>query len=710
MSLSIAGYCRLSVDLELDKDNTSIEHQKNIISEYVANRFPEAQLTYYCDRDRSGYTFDQRENYQTMRRQLMLGDHAILIVKDFSRFARRNSKGLVELEDLRDAGVRIISIGDNIDYPTNDEWLSIQFRFLINEMPVTDTSKKIRQVVNHRKKEGTWICNVPYGYTLTDTKRMTIAVDHQARDVVRLIFDLYNGGWGYKKIANHLTQKQIPTPNSLACMRKEEDGESCKLKAKYEWSIVTIQKMLQNDFYIGTLRQNKWARKKINGCDVRTNPEEQIVFENHHEAIIDAKTFLTAQKIYQKRRQTNYRGIKKHENTYSGFLRCGDCGSPMFSMSRSNLAPAYVCGKYHRYGLHGCTSHHVRVDFLDTMLKRYLMRIKDSSAKEIAALQEAVKDESTLISKQNDNITSIETGIENARTQLKGIAKQKVLDKLRHPEQSETIDELYCELESELLNRIAGLENQKDMTTNLKNRIIQVNRVAKTVFQIFDDILAKEKLDKTDLDLLVEKIVVFEDHMDIQLKADITTMLQKPLFDQHEEYVLKIRNQPERRITTNIVSEGDPLEIFTDREGEVILKKYSPIGELNDFSREYAAAMHQNLGHIAAICDKDVVITVAGASRRELMDKAIHEDVEQVMQSRTKVMRSAVKGEELLNIIANDEENQPYRAQVIVPILAEGDAIGAVMLLSREPDVVMGPMEMKIAETAASFIGKQMEQ
>ena len=156
--------------------------------------------------------------------------------------------------------------------------------------------------------------------------------------------------------------------------------------------------------------------------------------------------------------------------------------------------------------------------------------------------------------------------------------------------------------------------------------------------------------------------------------------------------------------------EGDPMEIFTDREGEVILKKYSPIGELNDFSREYAVAMHQNLGHIAAICDKDVIITVAGGSRRELLEKAIHEDVEQVMQTRTKVMRSATKGEELLAITEGDEENHPYKAQVIVPILAEGDAIGAVMLLSREPDVVMGPMELKVAETAASFIGKQMEQ
>lgn len=77
-----------------------------------------------------------------MRRGLMSHKYDILIVKDFSRFSRRNSRGLVELEDLRDAGVRIISIGDGIDFPNDDDWLKIQFQFLINEMPVTDTSKK----------------------------------------------------------------------------------------------------------------------------------------------------------------------------------------------------------------------------------------------------------------------------------------------------------------------------------------------------------------------------------------------------------------------------------------------------------------------------------------------------------------------------------------------------------------------------------------
>ena len=108
---AIAGYARISVDEELDRDNVSIENQKAIIEDFVKHRFPDSTLTFYEDRDRSGYTFEQREGYQEMRRGLMSHKYDILIVKDFSRFSRRNSRGLVELEDLRDAGVRIVTLG-----------------------------------------------------------------------------------------------------------------------------------------------------------------------------------------------------------------------------------------------------------------------------------------------------------------------------------------------------------------------------------------------------------------------------------------------------------------------------------------------------------------------------------------------------------------------------------------------------------------------
>ncbi|MEL7608196.1 MAG: stage V sporulation protein T [Bacillota bacterium] len=157
------------------------------------------------------------------------------------------------------------------------------------------------------------------------------------------------------------------------------------------------------------------------------------------------------------------------------------------------------------------------------------------------------------------------------------------------------------------------------------------------------------------------------------------------------------------------IREGDPLEIFTDREGEVILKKYSPIGELGDFAKEYTESLHHAMGHICAICDKDIIISVSGGARRELMDKAIHEDIERLIKNRERAMYSKSVDGTLLNITVDDEENNMYTAQVIHPILSEGDSIGAVIMLSRDKDAVMGQAEFKVCETAAYFLGKQME-
>ena len=156
------------------------------------------------------------------------------------------------------------------------------------------------------------------------------------------------------------------------------------------------------------------------------------------------------------------------------------------------------------------------------------------------------------------------------------------------------------------------------------------------------------------------------------------------------------------------IREGDPLEIFTDHEGEVILKKYSPIGELGDFAKEYAESLHQAVGHVAVICDKDNVIAVSGGGKRELMEKSVHDDLEQMMKNREKITRNAGDGN-MLCVTTDDQPPTVYTAQTMVPIIAAGDAIGAVALLSRDAGVVMGVMEMKVCETAANFMGKQME-
>lgn len=139
----ISLYARISVDTEKESDeNTSIENQLKIMHDHIQKHFPNCTYKEYIDRDRSGYTFEQRENYMQMRHRLLSGKSKILIVKDFSRFSRRTSKGLGELEDYRDNGIRIISIMDSVDFPADDKWEMIAMRFIMNEMPARTLQRK----------------------------------------------------------------------------------------------------------------------------------------------------------------------------------------------------------------------------------------------------------------------------------------------------------------------------------------------------------------------------------------------------------------------------------------------------------------------------------------------------------------------------------------------------------------------------------------
>ena len=157
------------------------------------------------------------------------------------------------------------------------------------------------------------------------------------------------------------------------------------------------------------------------------------------------------------------------------------------------------------------------------------------------------------------------------------------------------------------------------------------------------------------------------------------------------------------------IREGDPLEIFVDRDGEVILKKYSPIGELGDFAQEYADSLYEAMGHIALIADRDTIIAVAGAPKKEFMNKPLSPAVEKVMETRKSVHISATAEHKFYKDV--DEDSAPkFSVEVIAPIISEGDPIGAVILGTKDKDTKMGDLELKLVETAAGFLAKQMEQ
>lgn len=724
LNIEISLYARISVDTEKESDeNTSIENQLKIMRNFVKQSFPNCSVREYIDKDKSGYTFEQRENYQDMRKALLSGKSKILIVKDFSRFSRRTSLGLWELEQMRDAGVRIISIMDSVDFPTHDDWLNISVRFMTNELPVTETSKKVRKSIKAMQQEGEWLCAVPYGYILkTVFNKQVVEIVPDEAEIVKEIFRLYAyEGRGYDTIAKILTEKNIPTPRMKEKERAEQQGKVYKRQVSKAWNTATLDGLLRNDFYCGIYRGNKYTRGSINGSDKKTDKDEHIVIPNHHTPIIDDKLFFFTQTQLELRcsEHTHYRGVKKYPTPYTGYLFCGDCNSPMFSRSRSDLAPSYICGGYQKNSKGGCSTHHTRVDFLDNVLKDYIRLVKENCKDMITELEKTIATEADSVKESEKVIKLLEGQLASAKEELKAVKKQKVKELASSPEDPDLIEETYLDIEEEITHRIHGLQEQLKHNMSKRGQVIEIARVSKTVFEVFDDILKKEQLTKVEIGLIVKKITVFESGIiEIKLRADIEQLLKTGTLPNEDnanfhfdsignsfntKYIHKVRNQADKAYTVNVVNEGDPLEIFTNHDGEVIFKKYSPIGELGEFASQYAETLFKTSGFPVCITDKDSIIAISGAPKKELYEKPVSSDVERIMEEKKHYFCSDGSRVPLT------DNSDKYSAGVISPIIAEGDIIGNVIVIKDTDSANVTETELKLANAASMFLAKQME-
>lgn len=153
------------------------------------------------------------------------------------------------------------------------------------------------------------------------------------------------------------------------------------------------------------------------------------------------------------------------------------------------------------------------------------------------------------------------------------------------------------------------------------------------------------------------------------------------------------------------IREGDPLEIFTDRDGEVILKKYSPIGEMGEFARQYADSLAQTTGHIVAVADRDQWIAASGGAKKELLQKPITHQLEKAIEER-KSFVAAAGSKDYCNIT---DDGERYAYEAVSPIICEGDAIGVVVILTKDSQEKFGETENKLAASASGFLGRQME-
>ena len=152
------------------------------------------------------------------------------------------------------------------------------------------------------------------------------------------------------------------------------------------------------------------------------------------------------------------------------------------------------------------------------------------------------------------------------------------------------------------------------------------------------------------------------------------------------------------------IREGDPLEIYTEKDGGVIFRKYSPMGDLQDFAAQMCDAIGANTGHVAAVSDRDSIIALSGAPQRELMDKPNSQELDRLMESRKNYRYTP--GDAMLRAT---ESSDKYHLGVAAPILCQGDLMGCVMLLMDEETAPLAEADQRLAQTVAGFLGKQME-
>lgn len=297
------------------------------------------------------------------------GKVGTVIVKDQSRLGREYLQtGMLMEITFPQYDVRFIAINDGVDSLYGESDFS-GIKNYFNDFYARDTSKKIRAVLRSKGERDERISTtVPYGYMRSTDDPKEWIPDPETAPIVKEIFELYASGIGIRRICNQLEEREVICPSVYAFKETGNRSGHPDLNNPYHWIQSTVRDMLSNRFYVGdtvnfkTYSKSNKLKKRINN-----SPENILIFENTHEAIVDRKVFDLVQKHFEGRKRPDYQG---EIDKYSGYLYCGDCGKRLY-LHRSKSFPAeknfYQCGGY-QSGTVKCTVHNIKEQVLDTIV------------------------------------------------------------------------------------------------------------------------------------------------------------------------------------------------------------------------------------------------------------------------------------------------------------------------------------------------------
>lgn len=357
-----ASYSRLSREDGDKMESDSIRNQKDLIADYAAQRGIRI-VSEYTDDGYSGTNFD-RPNFQRMMEDVKKKKINCIIVKDLSRLGRNYIETGRYLEKIFPfLGVRFIAINDHYDSADESgdaDQIVIPFKNLINDAYCRDISIKIRSQLDVKRKNGKFIGSfAAYGYLKDPNDKNHLIIDEAAAEIVRTIFGLKLNGFSAQRISERLEEMQVAPPLEYKRMCGLNFNSGFRSGRKPKWSIVTVNRILKNELYIGTMVQGK--NRKINYKVKQSRPVDEtnwIRVQETHDAIIPKPIF----EIVQRLTELDTRTAPASDSVYtlSGFLRCGDCGQNMIRrtvVKKDKPYNYYYCSTYKRGD--GCTSHNI---------------------------------------------------------------------------------------------------------------------------------------------------------------------------------------------------------------------------------------------------------------------------------------------------------------------------------------------------------------
>lgn len=502
-----ALYERLSRDDELEGESNSIVNQKKILEEY-ASKNNLTNIIHFTDDGISGTQFD-RPGFMEMMNGVNTGNIGCIIVKDMSRLGRDYLKVGQCMEILRQKGVRLIAINDNVDsFYREDDFTP--FRNIMNEWYARDTSRKIQSTFRSKGESGKHTASTPpYGYIKDEKDKDKWVVDEKAAEIVRRIFNLTMDGAGPYKIAKILEADKIDIP----AYHQQKLGyglyQSKNFEHPYRWCSSTIASILKKQEYLGHTVNFKTRKHFKDKKSKYVSEDNWLIFENTHEAIIDQETFDNVQRI---------RGnVKRYPDGWgeyhplTGLMYCADCGSKMYVHRTNNYKniPYYVCSNYKKVpcGTLCPSAHRIKAEVVLNLIQETLKDIKnyldeDNEAFIHSIQNEMEEKEKAHIEKKKIRLTESQNRLQELERLMCRIYEDMILNKIPN-NRYEILNNQYETEQLTLSKEIKDLElvisRYEKETDKARKFISLISR-----YENFDE------LTTTMINEFVEKIIVHE--------------------------------------------------------------------------------------------------------------------------------------------------------------------------------------------------------